>query len=150
RLPASRHPSPSAPCWRASRRCRWTRACRCAGATILPCAASRRCPLPQEELPMSDTTLTIGLVSIARPTFDVPLAQSIADGVADRLEAAGCTLTGSGRTLIMDTAALAAVQDALAAAPPDLLLLPQASFADSSMAVLLAEAAHARRVPVLL
>ncbi|HRW46650.1 MAG TPA: hypothetical protein P5333_03985 [Caldilinea sp.] len=99
---------------------------------------------------MSDTTLTIGLVSIARPTFDVPLAQSIADGVADRLEAAGCTLTGSGRTLIMDTAALAAVQDALAAAPPDLLLLLQASFADSSMAVLLAEAAHARRVPVLL
>ena len=99
---------------------------------------------------MSDTTLTIGLVSIARPTFDVPLAQSIADGVADRLEAAGCTLTGSGRTLIMDTAALTAVQDALAAAPPDLLLLLQASFADSSMAVLLAEAAHARRVPVLL
>src|SRR5690606_11387942 len=40
--------------------------------------------------------------------------------------------------------------DALAAAPPDLLLLLQASFADSSMAVLLAEAAHARRVPVLL
>lgn len=99
---------------------------------------------------MSDTTLTIGLVSIARPTFDVPLAQSIADGVADRLEAAGCTLTGSGRTLIMDTAALAAVQDALAADPPDLLLLLQASFADSSMAVLLAAAAHARRVPVLL
>ena len=133
----------------ASRPWRWMRAGRCAGATILPCAASRRCPLPQEESPMSDTTLTIGLVSIARPTFDVPLAQSIADGVADRLEAAGCTLTGSGRTLIMDTAALTAVQDALAA-PPDLLLLLQASFADSSMAVLWPRRPYAHNVPVLL
>ena len=41
---------------------------------------------------MSDTTLTIGLVSIARPTFDVPLAQSIADGVADRVRGASAEL----------------------------------------------------------
>ncbi|HRA66459.1 MAG TPA: hypothetical protein PL187_10590, partial [Caldilinea sp.] len=45
---------------------------------------------------------TVALVAIARPTFDAPLAQSVADGVLEQLTQAGITVVGSGRALIMD------------------------------------------------
>jgi L-fucose isomerase-like protein len=93
---------------------------------------------------------TVALVAIARPTFDVPLAQSVATATAAAIESAGFVLAGSGSALIMDADGIAVAQAQLEAAPFDLLVLLQASFADSTMAVHLAGVAHARSVPVLL
>ncbi len=92
----------------------------------------------------------VALVAIARPTFDVALAQSMAEAAVQRLEEAGCTVAGTRRELIMDGPGAERAAAALAARPADLLVLLQASFADSSMAVELAAAAHAQGRPVLL
>ncbi len=92
---------------------------------------------------------TVALVCIARPTFDVPLAQSMADRAAAQL-AEQFTLVGSGATLVMDAAAVTNAAQTLAGARFDLLVLFQASFADSSMAVSLAEIAAAQHAAVLL
>jgi L-fucose isomerase-like protein len=92
----------------------------------------------------------VALVSIARPTFDVPLAQSVATAAADVIAAAGCRLCGPGDELIMDADGAQMAQAALASQDFDLLVLLQASFADSSMAAALAGVAHARGVPILL
>lgn len=99
--------------------------------------------------------LTVALVAVARPTFDVPLAQSVADAAAAAIRAAGHTLVGTGAQLIMDAAGIEAAEAALAGSAAggagfDVLVLLQASFADSTMAVHLAAIAHTRRVPVLL
>lgn len=93
---------------------------------------------------------TVALVAIARPTFDAPLAQSVADGVLEQLTQAGITVVGSGRALIMDGEGAQRAHAALQQATFDLLILLQASFADSSMAVELAQIASARQAPVLL
>jgi L-fucose isomerase-like protein len=93
---------------------------------------------------------TVALVAIARPTFDVPLAQSVAGAAAQALAHAGLAVGGPGPILIMDAAGSAAAAAQLAAATFDLLILLQASFADSSMAVHLAGIAHDRGIPVLL
>lgn len=105
----------------------------------------------------TNPTLTVALVTIARPTFDVPLAQSVADAALAQLEQAGLHVVGSRNTLIMDADSAARVQDDLRTTQPaprttpyDLLVLLQASFADSSMAVALAELAAEQRIPVLL
>jgi len=95
------------------------------------------------------TQLTVALVAIARPTFDVPLAQSVADAALAQIERAGLQVVGSNK-LIMDAESAATVQHELRNTPHDLLVLLQASFADSSMAVALAELAAERRIPVLL
>ncbi len=93
---------------------------------------------------------TVALVAIARPTFDVALAQTVADTALAQIERAGLHVVGSGATLIMDADGAAHVQRDLRDARCDLLVLLQASFADSNMAVALAEQAAARRIPVLL
>lgn len=93
---------------------------------------------------------TIALVAIARPTFDVPLAQSVADTAVAQLVAEGFAVVGTGAELIMDAAGAERAAESLKRAEFDLLLLLQASFADSSMAVQLAEAAAARGAPLLL
>jgi L-fucose isomerase-like protein len=98
----------------------------------------------------TSTPPTVALIAIARPTFDVPLAQSVAAAAADAIQSAGFVLAGSGSELIMDADGVAAVQARLEETPFDLLVLLQASFADSSMAVSLASVAHARGVPILL
>lgn len=94
--------------------------------------------------------LKIALVSIARPTFDVPLAQSVADEAVGRIAAAGCRMMGTGAALIMDAAAVDLAVAQLEGQEFDLLVLLQASFADSTMAVQLATIAHQRRIPILL
>lgn len=94
--------------------------------------------------------LRIALFSIARPTFDVPLAQSVADTVLAQLEAADCEVVGGGRELLMDAEAATGAISSLANVAYDLLLLLQASFADSSMAVQIAEAVKSRQLPLLL
>lgn len=96
------------------------------------------------------TAPVVALVSIARPTFDVPLAQSIADGAAAQLQSAGLNLAGTGAALIMDAAGAEAAQAQLRQGGFDLLVILQASFADSSMAVQLAAIAHERHAPILL
>ncbi|MCB0062730.1 MAG: hypothetical protein KDE19_11465, partial [Caldilineaceae bacterium] len=94
--------------------------------------------------------MRIALLSIARPTFDVPLAQSVADAVVAQIEAAGCTIVGTGRELLMDGEGADRGVNMLLSSEFDLLLLLQASFADSSMAVQIAEAVRERGVPLLL
>ena len=96
------------------------------------------------------TDLTVALISIARPTFDVPLAQSVADTVLAQMTAAGFTVVGTGAELLMDAAGAQRAVAALQVADFDLLVLLQASFADSSMAVDVVHTVQARRVPVLL
>jgi hypothetical protein len=73
----------------------------------------------------------------------------MADQAAARL-AEQFTLVGSAASLVMDAAAVESHDQCTAAAPFDLLVLFQASFADSSMAVQLAECAAAQHAPVLL
>lgn len=98
----------------------------------------------------TDARPVIALVAIARPTFDVALAQSMAEAAVRRLEEAGCTVAGTRHELIMDGPGAERAAAALADRPADLLVLLQASFADSSMAVALAGVASAQGWPVLL
>jgi L-fucose isomerase-like protein len=94
--------------------------------------------------------LSIALVSIARPTFDVTLAQSVADTVYTQLQWTGVHVAGTGATLIMDAAGVEEAKADLNRVQFDLLILLQASFADSSMAVALAESVADRSLPLLL
>ncbi len=87
--------------------------------------------------------LSVALVSIARPTFDLPLAQSVADTVRSQLTWAGYNIAGTGSRLVMDGAAVDGAIAALQNIEFDMLVLLQASFADSSMAVAVAEAIQA-------
>lgn len=95
-------------------------------------------------------TLSVALVSIARPTFDVPLAQSVADTVVAQLIGAGMEVVGTGAELLMDGAGAQRAMDSLADGNFDLLLLMQASFADSSMAVQIASSVRTFGLPTLL
>lgn len=97
-----------------------------------------------------NSALRVACVAIARPTFDVPLAQAVADAVIAHLEGAGLEVVGTRARLIMDAAGASEAAAALAAQPFDLLLLLQATFADSTMAVELARVAHALQLPILL
>ena len=92
----------------------------------------------------------IALVSIARPTFDVPLAQAVADSAYKQLTDAGFDVVGAGTELLMDAEAAGRAIAALNSVDFDLLILLQASFADSSMAVEIAASVAKRRIPLLL
>ncbi|MBX2997765.1 MAG: L-fucose/L-arabinose isomerase family protein [Caldilineaceae bacterium] len=94
--------------------------------------------------------LSIALVSIARPTFDVLLAQSVADTVYTQLQWTGYRVVGTGAKLIIDAAGVEEAKTELQNTQFDLLILLQASFADSSMAVTLAEVVQDRALPLLL
>ena len=89
---------------------------------------------------MHGSQLTVALVAIARPTFDVPLAQSVADSAVAHLEAAGLRVVGGRNRLLMDAPAMHDVIRTLETDSVDLLILLQASFADSTMAVEVAQA----------
>ena len=93
---------------------------------------------------MTNQDMRIGFVPIARPTFDLGLARELTAQVAEAL--AGYTLAGSTE-LVMDGAAVQLRISELADSRPDMLLLLQASFADSTMAL---ELARAVDVPLLL
>ncbi|MEZ4732501.1 MAG: hypothetical protein R3E79_35795 [Caldilineaceae bacterium] len=93
---------------------------------------------------------SIALVAIARPTFDVPLAQAIADAVLYQLEVAGHGVVGPRNQLLMDGTGTTTAIAQLADEQFDLLILLQASFADSSMAVQMAEALQGSGAPILL
>ncbi|HXF63927.1 MAG TPA: hypothetical protein VNK95_20045 [Caldilineaceae bacterium] len=94
--------------------------------------------------------LTVALVALARPTFDVALAQEVARSVAEGLAGQGWTVTGTGPALVMDAEGAAQAAASVAETGCDLLLLLQASFADSTMAVAVAQAAAPAGIPILL
>lgn len=100
------------------------------------------------DTPTRGATPVVALFAIARPTFDVPLAEAVAAAAAAALQAAGLTLAGTGPALLMDAADAERAIAALAERPCDLVLLLQASFADSSMATRIAAAADG--APLLL
>ncbi len=93
---------------------------------------------------MTNQEMRIGFVPIARPTFDLGLARDLTAQVAEAL--ADYSLLGSSE-LVMDGAAVQSRIAELADSRLDMLLLLQASFADSTMAL---ELARALDVPLLL
>jgi len=88
----------------------------------------------------------LGFISIIRTTFDVPLAEEMTQRARTALTAAGYSLLGRPEAVTtLEQAAAAA--DELAALQPDLLIIFQATFADSTMAMALA---HTVETPLLL
>ncbi len=87
---------------------------------------------------MKPSDIRIGFVPIARPTFDLELARQLTARLRAALECAGYQLLGSGE-LVMDGPAIAARIAELKDARLDMILLAQASFADSTMALELAK-----------
>ncbi len=86
-------------------------------------------------------SLTIGVLPLARPTFDVPYAEAMAATAFASLEAAGFAVKGS-RALLFDAAATQAALAGLADDKLDLLLVLQVTFADALMVVEIARAAR--------
>ena len=91
---------------------------------------------------MKPSDIRIGFVPIARPTFDLELARSMTALVFDAAARGGYVLVGS-QELVMDDAAADARIRELTGGDIDMLLLLQASFADSTMALKLARAIDA-------
>jgi len=91
-------------------------------------------------------SLRIGFVPIARPTFDTALAAEATARARHHLRTQGWELCGP-EEMVMDLEAAQAVAIGLKEYPPDLLLLFQATFSDSTVSVVLAEAIDA---PLLL
>ena len=79
----------------------------------------------------------IGVVALARSTFDVPYAEEIAAGAFAALDAAGIKTCGP-RTLMFDAAAAKAAFAGIQASGVDRLLLLQVTFTDATMTVELA------------
>jgi L-fucose isomerase-like protein len=75
-----------------------------------------------------------GLVAIARPTFDVAFAQETARTAEANLRGAGLDIAGTSH-LTMDSASLTEAIDQLATQAIEALIVLQASFADSSLAM---------------
>ena len=84
----------------------------------------------------------MALVSIARPTFDTALAEQVTAQVRTQLSQVGFSLTGP-ENLVSNLEEARQVADTLAKEPPDLLLAFQATFADSTMVLELAQAIDA-------
>ncbi len=95
---------------------------------------------------MNPSDIRIGFVPIARPTFDLDLARQMTSRAYAAIAKAGYQVVGA-QALVMDGSAVDERIASLASADIDMLLLLQASFADSKMALQLAEAIDA---PLLL
>ncbi len=88
---------------------------------------------------MTETKLTIGVVALARTTFDVALAEEkTADMRAVLQTEESFSLVGP-RELVTSLDEAQAAAQSLATAPLDLLLVFQSTFADSTMVMALAE-----------
>lgn len=95
---------------------------------------------------MQTRALTLAFVPLARPTFDIPLATEVTAQARALLADAGFTLVGpTGLVDSLDEAG--SVADHLSSEPLDLLVAFQATFADSTMVMTLAEALN---VPLLM
>jgi L-fucose isomerase-like protein len=82
--------------------------------------------------------IRLGLVPLARTTFDIPLANQVAAQVRLQLRDAGFRLAGP-EDLVTNLEETQAVARKLAGQPLDLLVVLQATFADSTMVMSLAE-----------
>lgn len=88
---------------------------------------------------MKPSDIRIGFAPIARPTFDLDLAREVTARLHAALTSAGYRLLGS-QALIMDAQASAARIAELQDAQVDMILMAQASFADSEMVMQMARA----------
>jgi L-fucose isomerase-like protein len=80
----------------------------------------------------------IGVLPLARPTFDVPYATELAAACFKALEATGHAIVGA-RDLLFDGAATEAALAQLKSQRLDLLLILQVTFTDASMTVRIAK-----------
>lgn len=92
------------------------------------------------------TSLSLGVVPIARNTFDVPLAEQVATTALATLDGTGADIVGP-RELLFDGPAVEEAITRMQAAKPDLIIVLQVTFADASMTAKLAEAVD---TPILL
>ncbi|MDZ7600097.1 MAG: hypothetical protein U1A06_01830 [Hoeflea sp.] len=88
---------------------------------------------------MSGEVLTIGVLPLGRPTFDVPYAEEMLAGMLDDLKAFGHRLIGP-ETLLMDAASTQAALAEIAAERPDRIVILQVTFTDAAMTCRIAEA----------
>jgi L-fucose isomerase-like protein len=88
------------------------------------------------------TPYRLAFIPLARTTFDIPLAEDVTRTARLQLESAGFELLESGK-LITDLATAQAIGGELSAEAVDLLLVFQATFADSTMVTALADAIDA-------
>jgi L-fucose isomerase-like protein len=88
----------------------------------------------------------LGFLPIARPTFDVPFAEALTAQARAQLTEARFDLVGPD-ALVMSADAVNAAVAQFCQQPPDLIVVLQASFADSTMVATVAEALG---VPLLL
>jgi L-fucose isomerase-like protein len=79
-------------------------------------------------------TALIGVLALARPTFDVPFAEEVAAKAFAALDKAGVSTVGP-RTLLFDAAAAKAALAHVQAAGAQKLLLLQVTFTDATMTV---------------
>src|SRR5215212_7632932 len=85
----------------------------------------------------SSTMARIGVLALARPTFDVPFAEEMAARAFAALDRSGHAFVGP-RELLFDADAAERAMAALQRQPLDLLLLLQVTFTDASMTVRIA------------
>jgi L-fucose isomerase-like protein len=76
----------------------------------------------------------LGVAAIARPTFDVPFAEKKAEAAFLNLRASGFEVVGSP-SLAMDEAAVRSTVESVVHQDVDAVVILQATFADSSLAV---------------
>ena len=95
---------------------------------------------------MSGETLTIGVLPLGRPTFDVAFAEEMLAGMMADLRASGHRLIGPEK-LLMDADATQAAMTDIKAEKPDRILILQVTFTDAGM---VAEAANAFAKPLAL
>lgn len=84
------------------------------------------------------TTFRIAFIPLARTTFDIPLATEVTQAARTSLENAGFVLIGPGG-LVTDLPSAQAAGKELAGEEVDLLLVYQATFADSTMVAAITE-----------
>lgn len=87
-------------------------------------------------------TRPIGVLALARPTFDVAFATSMAEAAFASLDAAGVKTVGP-RELLFDAAAATAALSEVKVAGAELILVLQVTFTDATMTVELAKATTA-------
>ena len=86
--------------------------------------------------------LRIGVLPLARPTFDVPYAEEVAKAAFASLDSLGAQIVGE-RSLLFDANSAEAALGLLKAHELDLILILQATFTDAAMTVKVAESVTA-------
>ncbi len=87
---------------------------------------------------MVQPQLRLGFISIARTTFDIPLAEEVTARARAHLEAGGFALAGP-EGLVTTVEQIEAALKPLVANKPDLMVVFQATFADSTMVMRIAK-----------